>query len=66
MGKQSIYQTAKVSKLLMIEKVSALIKYKGQSLAEIDIDPNSLKKIIVKALNYLLLKIQIILYLRMS
>lgn len=37
-----IYQTAKVSKLLlMMEKGTVPIEYKGKSLAEINIDPNS-------------------------
>ncbi|KAK5648222.1 hypothetical protein RI129_003114 [Pyrocoelia pectoralis] len=36
-----IYQTAKVSKLLlMMEKGSVPIEYKGKSLAEINLDPN--------------------------
>ncbi|KAF5307102.1 hypothetical protein FQR65_LT18464 [Abscondita terminalis] len=37
-----LYQTAKVSKiLLMMEKGSLPVEYKGKSLSEIDIDPNS-------------------------
>lgn len=36
-----IYQTAKVSKLLlMMENGSVPVQYKGKSLAEINLDPN--------------------------
>lgn len=37
---QDLYQTAKVSKLLILMENGQGDKYKGKSLSEIDIDPN--------------------------